>query len=290
MISLEDIKKTYRNLYPTGRAWNYMSDGNVLARESVPYVDGLGNFFVDGEGNVFVEKLGTEREDQNVFNANANIYHWLISKVDDLKKQHIPDNDSFTEDDASAWEKVYGLLKNSDLTLEERKTRLLNRMSNNIDIPERGTAEYIQKILRDNGFDVYVHDNRFVGTPAISQVGSAMVGVSMIGSIDGSADFEPMELEPWDELCANYIDASEDLYIWDELGLSTVGEATVGEASLSGGGFINRKSQLSYSIIIGGATYPSKANIKESRKKEFRELILQLKHAHIVAALYVNYI
>ena len=43
-------------------------------------------------------------------------------------------------------------------------------------------------------------------------------------------------------------------------------------------------------FYIGGQTFPTKAEVDDNRKIEFRELILKLKPAHIAGYLLINYI
>ena len=125
MFNLDNIKKLKRQLFPTGRAFN---------------------FPVDGELDKFISALN-ESEKRAIDDAYSVLY------------QILPDNDEFTAEDASKWEIRLGMINGSLLTLAERKSAIIRKMNHPGDIPARQSWDYLQQSLQAAGFDVYVHEN-----------------------------------------------------------------------------------------------------------------------------------
>jgi uncharacterized protein YmfQ (DUF2313 family) len=181
-------------------------------------------------------------------------YDRMNDAINDVLNQILPDNDGFVEEDADNWERVLGI-DNSLLTIEERKGIILNRLTYPNNNPYRLTEENIQEQLRADGFDVYVRENR-------SWNGSTHVADTFKSSIYGQTEGFTAT-----SYVINYIDETID---------NTLGDY---DESLS-----------VYFIKIGGSADGVSADVPLSRKNEFRQRILQLKPAHYVAALQVNYV
>lgn len=73
----------------------------------------------------------------------------------------LPDNDNFTEQDATDWERRLGLVSNPNVSLADRKLAIQRKINHPGDIPARQHYLYLQRELRAAGFDVYVYENRF---------------------------------------------------------------------------------------------------------------------------------
>lgn len=125
MFNLDNIKKLKRQLFPTGRAFN---------------------FPVDGELYKFISALN-ESEKRAIDDAYSVLY------------QILPDNNEFTAEDASKWEIRLGMINGSALPLADRKSAIIRKMNHPGDIPARQSWDYLQQSLQAAGFDVYVHEN-----------------------------------------------------------------------------------------------------------------------------------
>lgn len=223
----------------------------------------------------------------------AKLRSWdrLYADIKKILDQKYPDNSNFDELDTENWERVFGLTPSSTMTIEERNEVILARQSYS-KVKERQTAEYIEDQLQANGFDVYVHENRFEATPYITQCGPSQCGFSQCGGTNDPV-YPYVAKEPetgWEEICANSLDPAVDATIFDATPGTQCGVAQCGSSICASPIQEDRETQLSYSFFIGGETYPNLADVPESRKNEFRELILKLKPAHLVAWLYINYI
>lgn len=173
-----------------------------------------------------------------------------------------PDNSNFDEKDASLWEYRLGLVTNTDLSLEVRKQAILRKMAYPNNIKPRQSKLYIESQLRLAGFDVYVHENTIpYKTPAdvisLSLSNSQHGGVSQHGGgfQHGSSNFD---------VIAN--------------------ESVINESYSVGTG------NLWATFFIGGENLGDIATIEESRLIEFKELVLKLKPAHLVAFTFLNYV
>jgi hypothetical protein len=198
----------------------------------------------------------------------------------------LPDNDKFTDLDAEDWERRLGMISNPLVLLADRKLAILRKMSAPGRNPAKGAAKYIEFQLRAAGFDVYVHENIPVQNPIDVFV------------IDGFGELDEYEL---DEVELGSADTYfQDLYT-DGIELD---EVELDEAELSEMYFKNKVvnhieeekdfvfnvGDFSSIIFIGGQTKGIWATVDINRKTEFRQLILKLKHTHIVAYLLINYI
>tara|TARA_R110002051_G_scaffold100614_1_gene170971 strand:+ start:341 stop:1006 length:666 start_codon:yes stop_codon:yes gene_type:complete len=151
MFSIEKIKKLTRQLFPTGRAFNYPIDGNLDKLMS-----GL-----------------AESEKRAVDDAYSVLYSIL------------PDNDFFTVDDATKWENRLGMINGTGNTLSDRKLAIIRKMNHPGDIPARQSWDYLQNSLQAAGFDVYVHEN-LTETPilgSVIQCGQVQCGQYQCGSM-----------------------------------------------------------------------------------------------------------
>lgn len=73
----------------------------------------------------------------------------------------LPDNDNFLTDDADQWEIRLGMITSIGATLEDRKAAITRKLAHPSTIKARQHFVYLEGQLRDAGFDVYVHENRF---------------------------------------------------------------------------------------------------------------------------------
>jgi hypothetical protein len=290
-----EIKELNKQLYPTGRAWAYVHGSEQEGTEVTRFVDGLNNPFVDGFGNAFIQTSGEEASpSKRLVNAFLKSIERYYADLLSLLDQTIADNENFDETDASNWERVYGLLPGT-LTLDERKTQILNRQSYPNGIIERSTAEFIQSELQRNGFDVYVQENRFedgaggwvVEDPDAAATNPVQMGLGEMGVDEMGGDIAGLDYT----ICANYIDEALDATYFDTVfSQNEMGVGEMGVSEMSTFSAMTRDEELRFTFFIGGESYPSEASVPISRKNEFRHLILKLKQAHNIAFLYINYI
>jgi uncharacterized protein YmfQ (DUF2313 family) len=126
MITVADILKLTKQLLPTGRAWK------------VPV------------GGVF-EKLW-----KGLAASEVRAYNFAIS----ILYRILPDNDDFTADDASEWERRLGLVVNPPNTsLNQRKQIILRKYQFPGNFLNRQNYRYLEAQLQLAGFDVTVTEN-----------------------------------------------------------------------------------------------------------------------------------
>lgn len=172
---------------------------------------------------------------------------------------NIPDSENFDTDDCLLWEYRLGLRTNESLTIDQRRDAILRKLSRGRNVKARQSLTYIQYQLRLAGFDVYVHEN----TIPYRSPEDIVAGYSNRAQ-HGDDNQHGTGLQHGAtsvQLIAN---------------LSTPKEAfSVGN--------------LWATFFIGGAVLGNSANVSPKREEEFRELVLKLKPAHLVAYTFINF-
>ena len=179
-----------------------------------------------------------------------------------------PDNNNFSLDDCSLWEYRFGITTNSLLDIETRKAAIYRRMSRGRNVLARQHIGYLQYQLQLAGFDVYLYENGFIegGILVYKRPEEILLvlpenvqhgGVTQhgIGSQHGGIN---------SDVIANSYMPDEMYSVADE--------------------------NLSKTFFIGGPTLGSTAEVPQTREKEFRELVLKLKPAHLAAFTFINYL
>ena len=228
--SLQDIViNLTKSLYPTGRAWQ-MSQLSTFERFHI---------------------------------AINRSYLRLINDANALINSTIPDNEDFSKEDAELWEYRLGLITNPLVDLEKRKLSILRKLAFPSNIKSRQHPLYIQKQLRDAGFDVYIHENTVPYTRPEDIVAIPLSNLQHGGGTQhgpstqhGTANFQ---------VIANSIRPNEIYSI---------------------GGDENLYS----TFYISGENIGDQAVVPQQREREFRELVLKIKPAQTVAFLIVNFI
>jgi hypothetical protein len=222
-----------RQLYPTGRAFRIFTGSNF-------------------------EKLHGSLND---------VMETFKDEVKSIYDSLLPDNDNFTAEDATIWEKRLGLTGAG--TLEDRKKAIMRKLNHPGNTRGRLSRLFLEGQLRAAGFDVYVHANWFpdglggfapinpgTGAGSYTAHGAARHGIS----VHGTSGF------PYESIIANHVNkALEPSPVFTP-------------------------DQLKYSFFIGGQTFPNTATVPAAREKEFRKLILTLKGSHMVGYLLINYV
>lgn len=222
------IQRLTRRLYPKGRAFRFPVDG---------YMDRLHKALAISESAAYSAAVG-------------------------FKDGLIPDNDNFTIDDATLWERRLGLIVNPASTFADRKDSILRKMKFPGRSPARQHWRWLERQLQSAGFDVYVHENINGDDP---------VTVSGDGSIFESTNHGEI----------NHGEGDHGGHFNNIIANSITQE---GDYSFVIG--LNYRS----TFFIGGAVLGTQANVSQSREQEFRQLILKVKPVKNVGFLFINYI
>lgn len=224
-------------LYPTGRAWRILNGNNL-------------------------EKLHKAIND--IFIQVQDDSYALINTA-------IPDNEFFTIEDCLYWEGKLGLITNPLLTLEQRRSIILNKLAFPKNIKARQSLKYIQKQLNDYGFTgVKVYENKFLDAngnyyymnpkdlAALAQLETQHGQQTQHGNstLHGDSNFDIIANEVNDEVYS----IGGDQNLW----------ATF--------------------YIASPVSLTEKGHVDFNRKTEFKELVLKLKPAHTAAFTFINYI
>jgi len=175
----------------------------------------------------------------------------LYSTIINTQNALYADNNNISDIDIEHWEEVFGIIGNG--TTADRINLIKQRMAYPGNVLARQTKGYIESQLQLAGFNVYVH---YSGTYNPT---SAIHGNFVFGEVVHGQVFDLFSI------CANNVQEDRD----DDFNL----------------GIYTRSL-----FYIGGENLGDVADVSSVRKNEFRELILTLKPAHTVAALYINYI
>jgi len=277
MTLRQKILTLIKDLYPTGRAWSYVtkvSENDGIKGGIIPFVDGEEVDYVDGEGNIYISEEIGQSDSGLVLGARIENRVRVITDILNILDQKYPDNTNFTLQDVINHEVLYGILPNNETSLQNRIDAIKQRLSYPNGILNRLHYTYIQEQLRAMGFDVYVHENRFASGYIKAQVGNVICGVSSFGGYRGqSQQYEARAPElGYTEICANYIDTDID------------------NEALGNGINPDIISIYAGSFFIGGETYPQMAEVEHARKDEFRHAILSLKPTQMFSYNYINYI
>jgi hypothetical protein len=178
-----------------------------------------------------------------------------------------PDNDQFTADDATDWERRLGMTSNPLNPLATRKLAIRRKMAAPGQNPARGHYLFIQKQLQDAGFPVYVYENIFPAYPS---------GYTTVQP----GDLNPAVLEVVDYDDIQYGDSDYDAYCNHVIAKSLINDDDIR---------FDVGVDLSATFFIGGSPLGTMASIPAIRETEFRQLVLQLKQLQNVAFLFIQY-
>lgn len=290
MIKDSDVAKLETSLYPTGRAWDYATGTKKQPSDAEYYVDGEGAIYVDGDGNMSVSVPPVYADvNASIVTLRNSIIADMYRKIDSILDQMLPDSDLFTIDDIENFERIYGIEPAPQSTNDQRRQILYAQMTRTGAKPYQWTAEYLQDILQLNGFNVFVHENRFSGQSVQFQVGTMDIGFANVGG-GHESEFPFVSLIPvagWTEICANNIRPEHDAGMYDPVNGPTVGFLEVGNFEVADDtpAEYNNKCHI---IFIGGKVLGERAYIEPTRMRQARDLILKNKELHTVAFLYID--
>lgn len=227
-----------------------------------------------GRAFVFDEKSYLYAFHKAIAEVLKNGYNDAKSILDSI----LPDNDRFSELDASQWERRLGLISNSNVSLENRKKAILRKWQHPGQIAPRQHRLFIENQLQLAGFNVRVFENRFY-----DGLGNIISLTPDVFSFYQHGVFEHGENEHGDlfnfSVIANYIDEQRDsdFEVTDNLFTFFIANDDFGTVD-------------NFGVTIPNTIEDIKADVLEVRKKEFRQLLLKLKPQQTVGYLFVNYI
>lgn len=217
-----------KQLLPTGRAFRVAPDSN---KERM--LVALGRDYADAH------------------NAGTNVLSALI-----------PDNDQFTVDDATDWERRLGLITNQMTPLADRLAAILRKMAAPGTNPARQHYTWLQKQIQDAGFaNLYLYEN-------IPLVNPAVLNANILSpSEHGSWQHGGIQSHYLNNVVVNSIYNSQDI------------------------GF-DFGADLSSCFLVGAgpATPGVYANVAATRELELRQLLLTIKPVSAGAILFINYV
>lgn len=234
MTVIEKLLKLTKQLYPTGRAFR-VNEGSYK-----------------------------ERLHKALIQSEARAYNDAVS----IQDSSLPDNENFTEQDASQWEHRLGLITNDAVSLEDRMAAIRRKMNHPGTIPARQHYLYLEGQLQAAGFDVYVYENRFPD-------GLGGYTTKTPGEFTGGSG----NVVQYNDI--QYGDAQYGTSTWNLI-VNNLDE-TLDQS-------FNIGSNLRSTFFIGGPYEGEFADVDENRKLEFRQLILKIKPVQTVGYLLVNYI
>lgn len=232
----QNILSLARQLVPTGRAFKMPYGGNA-------------------------EKLSLA-----LAMSETRAYNDAVAILDSI----LPDNDNFTTDDASDWERRLGLVTNKATPLADRKLAIKRKMNHPGDILARQNYLYLEGQLQAAGFDLYVYENRFDVYPDSYETHAPLVVSGGVGSVAfrhgqrRHGQFRHGVVYDTTKRVINYID--EDLDALFDVGLD-----------------------LRSTFFIGGNPIDSFPSVDINRKDELRQLILRTKPVQTVGYLFFNW-
>lgn len=235
MIS-EKLLRLTRRLYPKGRAFKIPFGGTL-------------------------ERVHTAL---NLSEARA------VEDAKSILNSILPDNDAFTEADATQWERRLGLITSEGVSLEDRKAAITRKMNFPGKVRARQSWKWLQKQLRAAGFDVYVYENRFSDYP------------------NGWITRDPVEVYG-DETILEDICYGEHNYGEFNYG-PRYNNLIANSITQAGDDGFDVGDNLRSTFFIGGNPIGTRADVPAERETEFRQLILMTKPAQTVGFLFINYV
>lgn len=179
----------------------------------------------------------------------------------------LPDNDNFTEEDATRWERRLALTTATGTTLADRKLAIKRKMNHPGTIKARQNWRYVQGQLQAAGFDLYVYENRF-------DDGGGHWETQDPFSI-WSGGTEERQHGQFEHGQAQHGSMIAD-FVVNSLDNETDQKFMIGA---------NARSLF----FIGGSTIGTYGSVPSARRVELRQLILRLKPVQTGAILFINY-
>ncbi len=217
-------------------------------------------------GRAFYMKKGGVMDNTHLaFNVS------FIRLVNDAKStinSSFPDNVDFNEDDCTLWEYRFGIVTDTSLPVATRRAALLRRMARGRNVPARQHRSYIEYQLQIAGFNVFVFENGFIeGGVKVYKKPEDISGIDAGAVQHGGDSQHGIGMQHGggnSEVIANSYKPNEPYSVADD--------------------------KLWATFFIGGEVLGEMAVVPLKRQEEFRELVLKLKPAHLVAFTFINYV
>jgi hypothetical protein len=204
----------------------------------------------------------------------------------DILNGILPDNDSFTVEDATVWEQRLGLITNDAVSLANRKLAIIRKLNYPGTIVARQSGGFIESQLQLAGFDVYVHEN-----PDLISIEELLNELNNVANL-GLGNIGGFNL-------GSVFSVYPNLFTDSNIGGFNLGEVNLAQIDFKGKVVNNIIDSLDLhfnignsrikTFFIGGENLGDFANVPTARKDEFRQLILRLKPTETVAYLLINY-
>lgn len=205
---------------------------------------------------------------ETLFKSLARSEERFWNDAQAIRNSMLPDNDGFTAEDATDWERRLGLISNSSVPLADRKAAILRKIKHPGTIRPRQSHKYIQLQLRLANFDVYVYENRFPsGGGYITKTPEEIIGSIASDDVQHASNIYHGMVQHGG---TNYAIVANHIEDWRDMNFQ------VG-------------SNYRSTFFIAGATVDTMAEVPLNRKNEFRQLILTLKPQQTIAYLFVNF-
>lgn len=192
----------------------------------------------------------------------------LIGDADATIDSVFPDNDNFSEQDCAIWEYRFGITNNSALNILDRRKALYRRMGRGRNVHARQHKDYIQYQLQLAGFNVFVHENGFIEEGIrVYKKPEDIIALNFQNVQHGGISQHGVGLQhgyAMAQVIANSISPNEIQAVND--------------------------NNLWATFFIGGENLGDMAEVLSTREREFRELVLKLKPAHLIAFTFINYV
>jgi hypothetical protein len=204
----------------------------------------------------------------------------------DILNGILPDNDSFTVEDATLWEQRLGLITNDAVSLANRKLAIIRKLNYPGTIIARQSGGFIESQLRLAGFDVYVHEN-----PDLISIEELLNELNNVANL-GLGNIGGFNL-------GSVFSVYPNLFTDSNIGGFNLGEVNLAQIDFKGKVVNNITDSLDLhfnignsrikTFFVGGENLGDFADVPTARKDEFRQLILKLKPTETVAYLLINY-
>jgi hypothetical protein len=212
----------------------------------------------------YMPKGGVADATHSAFNKS---FIRLINDANATIDSTFPDNENFNADDCALWEYRFGMVADLSTTLQNRRAAIYRRMGRGRNVPARQHIKYIEYQLQTAGFNVFVYENGFIQS-----------GVKVF-------------LRPQDILALIVPPIQHGVPTQHGIGTQHGGGTSQLIANSHKPNEIHSVSDatLFATFFIGGANLGDMAIIPANREEEFRELVLKLKPAHLIAFTFINY-
>jgi hypothetical protein len=249
-------------LMPKARAWNMPQGTDVL------YISETGDYYVGDTGTYGYVSTSSDagimsRYQLAIAGVYAQSYEDAVGVMDAL----LPDNDNFTTDDATRWERALGIYRVTGTSLSDRKLAIMQKLTYPVGNVYVQHYLFIQEQLRAAGFDVYVYENRFDDGMGgyITKTPAQIIGVTPDDAIFGNIQFGQVQFgSGYHNKIVQYIEEDKD-------------------AGFSIGNWRT-------TFYVAGSDITTFADIPTARKDEFRQLLISIKQIEMVGFLFVNYV